>query len=975
MAKKKEPAVTAQAQIERRRQRAQEEIARVVNKGQHALFSAFEVTSLSGRAYTVQVRSVDQLLNSCSCPDYHTNTIGTCKHIEGVLLHLKQALAERWDELAAQALPVNQVYLHRAQETTVRLTLPLPTGRGVKRLRDVLNRYFDAQGVLQGAILQTLPALLAEIETLTARQRARLLVAEDARQYLEQLQDLESIQRQKEWFLDQTARGNRSPDVLATQLYPYQQDGMLHLTFGGRGLLADDMGLGKTVQAIAASALLHKLRDIERVLIVCPASLKHQWAREIRRFTSFSVNVIQGNVKARRQLYAQPAFFNVVNYELVWRDLKELQGLQPDVVILDEAQRIKNWRTKTADYVKRLRSRYAFVLTGTPLENRLDDLYSVFQFIDPNILGPLWRFNQRYFQLETRRSGSVKVLGYKNLDELRSRISPYVVRRIRSEVLHDLPERVDNNFFVEMTAKQWKAYDGFKATVARLIAQARRRPLRPEQRNILLKSLMKMRMICDALALHDPDLTPGEIERTAPKLRELGLILEDEIASNGHKAVVFSQWTRMLELTEPIMERLKLGYVKLTGAVPTPKRGELITRFFEDPDCRVFLSSDAGGVGLNLQAASLVVNLDLPWNPAVLEQRIARAHRHGQRHTVHVVNLVAKETIEERMLDTLAAKREVFAGVFGGDDAATEIRFEDSGQSLLQQLDDMLKVAPVEVKLELAPQAPAEEAAKEVEVPAPTLRGFADLLVGRFPGRILLVRPAPQLSRQAGRKQPGAASDGNVLVVVDKAPGEIRPAAEKFLAEHFAPAPPIPSLHLMEQEGYRALAALTGGLLEQIEPEAEADVFRAPAMPAAAGPSGRDKIVKRLQKAQKGFDQAARRLQLARVVLGGGFPKEVLRPVREALGWALSSHLALVKEHTPSVKLPSPRLLQAELVESGRLSAELTGQAARVRELTAPPADDEDPGPPPSLEASEGFIISVQALIERGQELAVKAGL
>jgi SNF2 family DNA or RNA helicase len=962
MTEKQQPAVTVEAQIERRRQRAQEEISRVVNKGRHALFSTFEVTSVSGRTYTVQIRAVDQLLNSCSCPDYHTNTIGTCKHIEGVLLHLKQALADRWDELVAQALPVNQIYLHRAEETTVRLTLPLPTGRGAERLREMLSRYFDAEGVLQGPLLQTLPALLAEIEAPGDRQRARLLVTEDVRQHLEQLQDLESIRRQKEWLLDQVARGNRSLDVLATRLYPFQQEGILHLAFGGRALLADDMGLGKTVQAIAASALLHQLRDIQRVLVVCPASLKHQWAREIRRFTSFPVNVIEGNLETRRGLYNQPAFFNIVNYELVWRDLDELQGLRPDVVILDEAQRIKNWRTKTADYVKQLRGRYAFVLTGTPLENRLDELYSVFQFIDPNILGPLWRFNQRYFQLEMRRSGSFKVLGYKNLDELRGRIGPYVVRRTREEVLHDLPERVDNNFFVEMSDKQWKAYNGFKETVARLVALARRRPLRPEERDVLLKSLMKMRMICDALALHDPDLPPREVERTAPKLRELGLILEDEIASNGHKAVVFSQWTRMLELTESVVGRLGLGYVTLTGDVPTPKRGALITRFFEDPDCRVFLSSDAGGVGLNLQAASLVVNLDLPWNPAVLEQRIARAHRHGQRHTVQVVNLIAKGTIEERMLDTLAAKRQVFAGVFGGDDAATEISFEDTGQSLMQQLDEMLKITPVEVELELAPQPP-----EPVEVPRPTLRGFADLLVGRFPGRILLVRPAPQL--------PGAAGDGNVLVVVDKTPGEIRPVADRLLAEHFAPAPPVPGLHLMEQEGYRALVALTGGLLEQVEPAAEADVYRAPAMPAPAGPSGREMIARRLRQAREGFDQAVRRLQLARVVLDGGFPEEVLRPIREALGWALSSHLALVKEHTPDAGLPSPRLVQAELVETDRLSAEMAGQVARVRELTAPPAEDEAPGPPPSREASEGFIAAVQALVDRGRELAVEAGL
>jgi len=959
-----EPYDPIQTQIKRRRQRAKEDIARIVNRGRHVAFSDFDVTSTSGRTYRVQIRSLTELTNSCACPDYQTNLIGTCKHIEGVLLHLKDALGDRWDELAVEAPPVSQVYVHHAAQTTIRVSLPLPKQ---KALHDLLTRYFDAEGILSGRPTQALPALLKEIKTLPRRQRTWLQVTEEVHRYLAQLEDLESIQRQKAWFQEQVARGARSLDVIGTRLYPFQQEGMLHLTFGGRTMLADDMGLGKTVQAIASASLLHQLRDIQRVLVVCPASLKHQWAREIQRFTSFPVNVIQGPIKKRRPLYRQPAFFNIINYELVLRDQKELEHLHPDLIILDEAQRIKNWRTKTADAVKRLRSRHAFVLTGTPLENRLDELYSIFQFLDPTILGPLWRFNQRYFQLERRASGSFKVLGYKNLDELRNRIAPYVTRRTRGEVLTDLPDRVDNNFFVEMTDPQWHAYDGFRQTVARLIARARRRPLTPKEHKILLGALVKMRLICNALALHDPDLSPKERERTAPKLRELRLILDDEIASNGHKAVVFSQWTKMLDLTEPVLDKLGLGYVKLSGAVPTRKRGALIERFFKDDNIRVFLSTDAGGVGLNLQAASLVVNLDLPWNPAVLEQRIARAHRHGQRHTVNVINLIAQGTIEERMLDTLAAKRNVFAGVFGTEEAPAEITFVDTGQSLLKQLDELLTptvaVKPV-VELEpVAKEAPPVEAP-----PQPTLRAFADLLVGRFPGRVMLVRRAPQL--------PGAAANGNVLVIVDRDPASLRPQIESLLSEHFAPAPPVPGLHLMEQEGYRALVALTGGAMEQIPAEEEPEVYRAPAMPAPAR-TVTDALQKRLRKAQEGFDNADRRLKLARVVLEGGFPEEVLRPVRQSLGWALSAHITLVKDRAPSADLPAARLIHAGLVESGRVPSDLANRLATVRELTAPPPEeaDEEPAPPPSLQTAETFIAAVQELVDLGRQLAAEAGL
>ncbi|MBL7064622.1 MAG: DEAD/DEAH box helicase [Anaerolineae bacterium] len=948
-----------QVQIERRRKRGKEELVKIVNQGQHPVYSTFEVTSTSERVYTVQIRSLTERLNTCTCPDYHTNTIGTCKHIEGVLANLEKEFADQWEEFVAQAPPITQMYVHHAERTTVRVTLPLPER---KRLHALLTRYFDTEGVLQGKVTQSLPVLLSELNRLPKRDREQIHVDQAVHDYLNNQRDIEAVQQQKHWFLDQVEQGNRSLSVLSTPLYGYQEEGLLHLTFGRRTLLADDMGLGKTVQAIAAAALLKQLRDIQHVLIVCPASLKHQWAREIQRFTSLSVQVIEGNPIQRRSLYRDLQFFNVINYELVRFDEEEITRREFDLVILDEAQRIKNWRTKTADKVKRLRSPYAFVLTGTPLENRLDELYSVLQFIDPTILGPLWRFNQRYYETERRPSGSYKVLGYKNLDELRHRIAPYVLRRVREEVLLDLPERIDSNFFVEMTDPQWGAYAEYEQRVAQLMARARRRPLTPKEHNILLGALVKMRLICNALALHDPEIKPQDREKTSPKLRELRVILDEEIASNGRKAILFSQWTRMLDLTEPALERLKLGWVKLTGDVPTKKRGALIEQFFEDPRCKVFLSTDAGGVGLNLQAASMVVNLDLPWNPAVLSQRIARAHRHGQRHVVNVINLIAKGTIEERMLDTLAAKRAVFDAAFNEESIVTDLSFKDAGQGVLQRLEVLLGAREaIKPELVLAPTVvePEPEA-----MPVPTLQGFADLLVGRYPGRVLLVRQAPQL--------PGVPTDGNALVVVDREPAKLRSRVEALLNEHYADFSP-PGLLLMEQEGYRALATLTGGLMEQMaEP---ATVYRAPAIPAPARDDARKALEKKLRRANKGFDAADKRLKLASVVLQGGFPEEVMRPVRQALGWTLSAQLSLVKDKAPGETLPSPRLVEAELVAPGHVPTGLAARVDRVRALTAPPAEDEEEAPPPSVKAAEGFIVTIQELIDLGRELVAKEGL
>lgn len=943
-----------QDQIERRRERARAEILKIANKGSHPIFSQFEVKSISGRAYRVEVRSLDEMQNSCSCPDYKSNLIGTCKHIEAVLIHLREEHGEALKKLAEKRPRGSQIYLHYGMDVTVRVTLPLPDRAPI---RDLLDRYFDPAGLLVGSPLQILPALMAAIESLPPRDRLLVSVAEAVREHLALLQDRDEIRQQKEWFLDQVTRGRRTFDVLSTKLYPYQEQGAMHLAFGRRAMLADDMGLGKTVQAIAAAALLREMRDIQRAVVICPASLKHQWAREIRRFTSLSVTVVEGNLKSRRDLYRDLSFFKIINYELVRFDQDELLKLRPDLIILDEAQRIKNWRSKTAQMVKALPSRYAFVLTGTPLENRIDELYSIFQFLDPRILGPLWHFNDRFYELEKRSSGTYKVLGYKNLDQLRALIAPYTLRRTRDEVLKDLPPRTDNNYFVEMTDPQWKAYNEFRETLARLIAKAHRKPLSPKEREILLMCLIKMRLICNALALHDKEILPKDQEKTGPKLGELGEILTEDIASNGHKAVIFSQWANMLALTEPVIKRVGLGYVKLTGEVPSSKRGELIQQFFDDPDCRVFLSTDAGGVGLNLQAASLVINLDLPWNPAVLEQRIARAHRHGQPSSVQVINLVAKDTIEERMLDTLAAKKNVFATVFGTDESPTAIRFEDTGQNLLQKLGDLLKT-PTEVELDLAPATVTETVAPPELVSVPTLSGFAALLVDRLPGKIQLVRKAPAM--------PGASGEG-ILVVVTGAPADLRPQVENALAEHYVDG--APQLHLMDSEGYRALSAFIPTLAKAPAPDEVA--YHSVSLPSAPASEA---VESRCKRASEGLDFAEKRLALADLLLKGNFPEEMSRPLRESLGWALTSLLALHTDRDPAADLPSPRLVQAELVEAGHLPVELSQRLAQVRELTEQPEAGEEVVPL-SPQTGEVLLESVKEFIELVREQTVKLGL
>lgn len=418
------------------------------------------------------------------------------------------------------------------------------------------------------------------------------------------------------------------------------------------------MGLGKTIQALAAAELMAKLFNIQKVLIVSPTSLKHQWKTEIEKFTDRSVQVIEGLNHLRRQFYRNESFYKLINYELVFRDIDMIKGWAPDLIILDEAQRIKNWKTRTAQYVKQLNSTFAIVLTGTSIENRIEELHSIMEFIDRRHFGPLYRFVHNHRIVDE----GGKVIGYQNLQSIRDSLKNVMMRRKKEEVLKQLPERIDKNFFVPMTKEQRAIHDENYDIVAKLVAKWRRYKFlcEADQRRLQI-ALNYMRMAADNTYLVDKKTIHG------PKIEELEIILKEIIIEGGEKAVIFSQWLRMTELVEHVLKRNGIGYVHLNGNIPSKQRAGLMSQFMENPECKVFLSTDAGGVGLNLQSGSTVINMDIPWNPAVLEQRIGRVHRLGQQKTVRVINFVTVSSIEERMLDLLKFKKSLFAGTLDSD--------------------------------------------------------------------------------------------------------------------------------------------------------------------------------------------------------------------------------------------------------------------------------------------------------------------
>jgi SNF2 family DNA or RNA helicase len=417
------------------------------------------------------------------------------------------------------------------------------------------------------------------------------------------------------------------------------------------------MGLGKTIQAIAAAELMARHFGVERVLILCPTSLKHQWQREIERFSEREAQIIQGPRPQRAAQFAMPANIKIMNYDTVHVDLDQIAHWAPDLVILDEAQRIKNWNTRVARSVKKIDSPYAIVLTGTPLENRLEELISIVQFVDRHRLGPTFRLLEDH---QTRDEVG-KVVGYKALDKIGKTLEPILLRRRKAEVLDQLPERQDKNLFVPMTKLQQKFHAENREIVARIVQKWRRYHFLSESdKQRLMIAMQNMRMSCDGSYLLDQNTNEGF------KSTELVSQLDELFTDPEAKAVVFSQWLRMHELIVRELKERQFDHVLFHGGVPGAKRKDLVDRFRDDPKCRLFLATDAGGVGLNLQFASVVVNMDLPWNPAVLEQRIGRVHRLGQKRPVQVINFVARGTIEEGMLGVLKFKKSLFAGVLDG---------------------------------------------------------------------------------------------------------------------------------------------------------------------------------------------------------------------------------------------------------------------------------------------------------------------
>ncbi len=688
-------------QTQLRRQYGRAQSFKLKNVGDDPVFSDFQVTNpQSGSRYRVAIRGANPGENFCACPDFATNDLGTCKHIEFVLGKLEKKRNAKKALAGGFHPPYSEIYLLYGGERQVRFRAgtdcPVPLAKRAGKLFEG-----SPAGALPVENFGKLDGFLASAQ----KSGHGLRCYEDALGFIAQTRDAAERRRIIDAAYPKGADSPGLKELVKTDLYPYQAEGALFAARAGRSLIGDEMGLGKTIQAIAAAELFARHFGAERVLVICPTSLKHQWLREIAKFTGRQALVIGGPRAVRQTQYAQPGFCKIANYDVLAKDLEAIRAWSPDIVIVDEAQRIKNWNTIAARALKRIDSPYAIVLTGTPLENRLEELLSIVQYVDRHRLGATWRLRHEHQTVDE----AGRVIGYRNLQQIGRTLAPILLRRRKSEVLKQLPPRVDNTVFVAMTDEQQAHHDENGEIVDRIVSRWRKTGyLSDADQRRLTCCLTNMRMSCNSTYLLDHKTDHGA------KVDELLTLLAEVFERPEAKAVVFSQWVGTHELIIRRLKKRGWDYALFHGGVPSEQRGAVVDRFHADPACRVFLSTDAGGVGLNLQhAAATIINMDMPWNPAVLEQRIGRVHRLGQSKSVQVVNFVAEGTIEEKMLSILAFKTSLFAGVLDGGESEIFL----GGTRLTKFMESVDVVTRRDEKLEVAATPGLDSAAS----PAPEI--------------------------------------------------------------------------------------------------------------------------------------------------------------------------------------------------------------------------------------------------------------
>lgn len=624
------------------------------------------LTNENGEKYKVFLRDFDNETGYSNSKDAQVNKLGTTKHIMFAFNALKSNTS-LFKRLKKQ-FPFIEVYCDPLRNYDIRFYYPYKLSSELQKLFD---KYFAEDGYVKEINFPLLPQFFAaagNFDNIVIRPE----VIEKLNSFFEK-RSLESLQQ------------NYKPDFssIKANLYDYQKEGITFATCRKHAIIADEMGLGKTIQAIASAVLKKEIFGFKKTLIVCPASLKAQWKKEIEKFSEENAEIIEGFPKERAKRYTHSeAYFLIINYETVLRDQVAINNAGIDFLILDEAQKVKNYATKSASAINKLDRKHVLIITGTPIENKLIDLFSIMTILDPHLLGPLWEFSYQHCLFDNEKPN--KINAYYNLTRLNEQLKPVLLRREKRKVLDQLPNVQQQDVPIKMTSLQAEFHASYASGIGQII---RKKFLTPFDMQRLQQLLTGMRMVCDSTYLVD------EATNDSPKLDELKYILLEklDLGNSTRKVIIFSEWVKVHKLIGQMLLENKIGFAVLNGSVPVKKRGELIKQFEENPECKVFLSTEAGGSGLNLQVADILVNFELPWNPAKKNQRIGRIDRLGQKSKkLSIYNLITLQSIEQRIADGLLVKQNLFDSVLNEGHSNDFVDFTEKGRGqFLQQIKEM----------------------------------------------------------------------------------------------------------------------------------------------------------------------------------------------------------------------------------------------------------------------------------------------
>jgi SNF2 family DNA or RNA helicase len=676
--------------LEERRQKADK--AEYTIQWADNIFGDHILRNEKGGSYKIFLRDFEHETGYSDSEDAKLNKLGTTKHIMFAFQQLKSD--KQLYQRLSKEYPFIEVFCDPLNDHKISWYFP---GKMTDEERVLIMKFFSGSGCIDDA---GLTSFLDFIDLAKGFERIR--IRPEVHEKIEALYDLKLLELLKEKHV---------PDFSAIKanLFDYQKKGVEFVLFRKAAIIADEMGLGKTLQAISAAVLKKDIFGFRRTLVVCPASLKAQWKAEIEKFSGEKALIVEGMPLDREMMYKDTGhYFFIVNYETILRDSQVINNAGIDFLILDEAQRVKNFETQTASAVKRLNAKHTLVITGTPIENKLIDIFSIMSILNPYFFGPLWEFSYQHCLFDPNRKD--KINGYYNLQKLNKKLEDVVIRRQKRHVISELPNLMQMDIPVEMSPLQQEYHSSYVLALGKIVRKKFLTPFDLQRIQVLLAN---MRMVCDSTYLIDNETNES------PKLQELQYMLMEkmDIANNEVKLIIFSEWVKVHKLIGDMLRKAGVGFVELSGKIPVKRRGDLIRKFEDDPSIKVFLSTEAGGAGLNLQVANTLINFELPWNPAKKNQRIGRIDRLGQKSKkLTIYNFITRRSIEEQIAAGLIVKQNLFEGVLDNASATDFVDFSRKGRSqFIEQIEQMVATIDVSEKPsnDIAAPTPAEKVVSE----------------------------------------------------------------------------------------------------------------------------------------------------------------------------------------------------------------------------------------------------------------------